>query len=301
MKPDGKYTKDISGVVADPNGGFLVGGVSEACSDSSSDRPVGAGLSQARTSVSGRTKPRGRGVSLARTCTARTVPARKLASVRKSHLKSSAGASQVVERQLASLVEECNAKPQRRTGRPQLVQWVQAGYARCSLCPFRYKTTDAKVAQVKLAAHFRTRHKGCKPAGLGMNNRMPSLICDLSPDQAAEWRCPYCSKGISFEAACAAGKQRIAPNKMQHKREFHPRVAWQKWRGADYVRRGCATGARFKGSTCSAHRLDGTSFRAFNSLGGPAGSARLAPSNRSTPSSSALPGSAKPAMLPAEM
>ena len=67
VKPDGKYTKDISGVVADPNGGFLVGGVSEACSDSSSDRPVGAGLSQARTSVSGRTKPRGRGMSLART------------------------------------------------------------------------------------------------------------------------------------------------------------------------------------------------------------------------------------------
>ena len=29
VKPDGKYTKDISGVVADPNGGFLVGGVSE--------------------------------------------------------------------------------------------------------------------------------------------------------------------------------------------------------------------------------------------------------------------------------
>ena len=46
---------------------------------------------------------------------------------------------------------------------------------------------------------------------------MPSLICDLSPDQAAEWRCPYCSKGISFEAARTAGKQRIASNKMQQK------------------------------------------------------------------------------------
>ena len=122
VKPDGKYTKDISSVVADPNGGFLVGGVSEACSDSSSERPVGAGLSQARTSASGRTKPGGRGMSLARTCAARTVPARVPASVRKSHLKSSAGGSQVAERQLASLVEECNAKPRRRTGRPQLVQ-----------------------------------------------------------------------------------------------------------------------------------------------------------------------------------
>ena len=60
-------------------------------------------------------------------------------------------------------------------------------------------------------------------------------------------------------------------------------------------------GPASRGSTCSAHRLDRTSFRAFNSLGGPAGSARLAPSNRLTPSRFALPGSAKPAMLPAEM
>ena len=59
-------------------------------------------------------------------------------------------------------------------------------------------------------------------------------------------------------------------------------------------------GPASRGSTCSAHRLDRTSFRAFNSLGGPAGSAMLAPSDRSTPSGSALPGSAKPAMLPAE-
>ena len=55
-----------------------------------------------------------------------------------------------------------------------------------------------------------------------------------------------------------------------------------------------------RGSTCFVRRPDRT-WRVFNSLGGPAGSARLAPSNRSTPSSSALPGSAKPATLPAEM
>ena len=249
VKPEGKYSKEIRSVVADPNGGFLVGGVSEACSASWSEGTAkGAGLSQARTSVSSRSRPRGRGMSAARTGTASTAPARKPASVRKSHFKSSARASQEANQELEALVEECTAKPRRCSGRPSLVQWVQAGYARCSLCPFKYKTTDAKVAQVKLAAHFRYHHKGCKPAGLGPHNRMPSLVCDLSDDQAVEWRCAFCSKGISFEAARSAGKRRIASNKLQHKRECHPHVTWKKWKGADYSSRaGSATETRFKG------------------------------------------------------
>ena len=64
VKPKGKYSKEILSVVDDPNGGFLVGGVSEACSASLSEGTAGgAGLSQARTSVSSRTRPRGRGMS----------------------------------------------------------------------------------------------------------------------------------------------------------------------------------------------------------------------------------------------
>ena len=249
VKPEGKYSKEILSVVDDPNGGFLVGGVSEACSASLSEGTAGgAGLSQAQTSVSSRTRPRGRGMSAARTGSARTAAVRKPASVRKSHLKSSARVSQEANQELEALLEECTAEPRRRTGRPTLVQWVQAGYARCSLCPFKYKTADAKAAQVKLAAHFRYHHQGCKPAGLGPNNRMPSLVCDLSHDQAAEWRCAFCSKGISFEAARSAGKRRIASNKLQHKRECHPHVSWKKWKGADYsTRAGSATETRFKG------------------------------------------------------
>ena len=49
---------------------------------------------------------------------------------------------------------------------------------------FKYKTADAKVAQVKLAGHF--EYHTSKPAGLGPNNRMLLLVCDLSEDQAAE-------------------------------------------------------------------------------------------------------------------
>ncbi|CAE7774466.1 unnamed protein product [Symbiodinium sp. CCMP2592] len=69
IKPDGEaYPREISATVADPNGGFLVGGVSEACSYSVSDASTvrrGAGMSQAQTSVATAGSKRRAGMSAA--------------------------------------------------------------------------------------------------------------------------------------------------------------------------------------------------------------------------------------------
>ena len=54
VQPHAKYAKELASVTADPNGGFLVGGVSEACSDSTTSHP----RSQARrNSRSAQTRP----------------------------------------------------------------------------------------------------------------------------------------------------------------------------------------------------------------------------------------------------
>ena len=57
LKPDeAKYPKEIVSVVTDSNGGFLVGGISEACSDSAPSS-VHRGISLAATSVLGTSRP----------------------------------------------------------------------------------------------------------------------------------------------------------------------------------------------------------------------------------------------------
>ncbi|CAE7305654.1 Otud3, partial [Symbiodinium microadriaticum] len=59
LKPDeAKYLKEIGSVVTDSNGGFLVGGISEACSDSAPSS-VRRGMSLAATSVLGTSRPKG--------------------------------------------------------------------------------------------------------------------------------------------------------------------------------------------------------------------------------------------------
>ena len=109
------------------------------------------------------------------------------------------------------MVQECAAGPRRRTGRLGVCQWIQGGFARCRLCPFRFKTSDPKVAQNVLGGHFRTHHTGHTPSGVcHFHQPMPSIICELSADQDRVWQCKFCSQGISVEAARSAGVARIA-------------------------------------------------------------------------------------------
>ena len=145
---------------------------------------------------------------------------------------------------LDGLVEACQSKPRRPRGRQPFCQWIQAGYARCRLCPFRVKTEDPKAAQSALAKHFRGHHKGSTPVGLGcMSVPMPSLVSTLSDDQDVAWKCPFCSKGISLEAARSAGDPRIARDKRDHKRTDHPRLSWKRWQAQDYSSRAVAATA----------------------------------------------------------
>ena len=161
------------------------------------------------------------------------------------------------------MVQECGAGPRRRTGRPGVCQWIQGGFARCRLCPFRFKTSDPKVAQNVLTGHFRTHHKGHTPSGVShFHQPMPSIICELSADQDRVWQCKFCSQGISVEAARSAGVARIARDKQEHKRRAHPRLSWKQWRKADYGDRALATTTTKYRATAAKHpHLEG--FKTF--------------------------------------
>ena len=172
-------------------------------------------------------------------------------------------ASGEVEQELEAMVQECAAGPRRRTGRPGICQWIQGGHTRCRLCPFRFKTSDPKVAQNVMTGHFRTHHKGHTPSGVSnFHQPMPSIICELSADQDRVWQCKFCSQGISVEAARSAGVARIARDKQEHKRSAHPHLTWKQWRQADYGDRALATTTtKFRATAAKHPHLEG--FRTF--------------------------------------
>ena len=118
--------------------------------------------------------------------------------------------AEVKEQDLEALVQVCAAKPKRRPGRPAICQWVQDGFARCRLCPFRVQAADPRTAQLALASHFQGHHKGHTPTGAqNFNQQLPSVVTLLSVDQDCVWKCKFCSMGISVEAARSAGDVRI--------------------------------------------------------------------------------------------
>lgn len=146
------------------------------------------------------------------------------------------------EDHLEAMVQECATGPKRKTGRPGLCQWIQGGYARCRLCPFRFATTDPVAAQKALKNHFGSHHRGFSPSGAApMCQQLPSLVAPLSADQDCAWKCKYCECGISTEAALSAGRPRVARDKKLHKSQAHPSLSWKQWYAKDRSERALAT------------------------------------------------------------
>ena len=140
-------------------------------------------------------------------------------------------------------------KVARKTGRPRLVQWCQAGLARCHLCPFQIPCPDnhTRRPQSALRDHYARCHDGMCPSGLHSGEEMPTTVAALSADQEAAWRCRFCSQGISLEAAQSAGEARLVRDKRRHRTEAHPHISWKIWHRASY-------GDRAYTATCTRYR-----------------------------------------------
>ena len=62
--------------------------------------------------------------------------------------------------------------------------------------------------------------------GSNVNGQMPTLVTQVSADQDVAWKCEFCDHGISLEAFTSAGANRVARDKMDHKKQRHPRISW---------------------------------------------------------------------------
>ena len=255
-----RYPEDIAAVRTDSNGGWLVGGVSEACSISAASstapsvaRSRAPGISQAATSAFSRSSKPGKGKVAARSVAAGARTHRLSARAsqrgpgasgagsrkRKHQVDQEAGGGDTTAGDLSPLSDAVQIKVQRPTGRPKCCSWAQAGFARCRLCPFQIKSSgeDDALAQRKLQAHYKLRHPGECHSGIDFHKPMPSLVTPLSPDQDVYWQCKFCDCGISLEAASSAGEARIVRDRVQHKTIAHPRLRWKAWRRASYSER----------------------------------------------------------------
>ncbi|CAE7270798.1 hypothetical protein AK812_SmicGene40597 [Symbiodinium microadriaticum] len=223
LKPDeAKYPKEIASVVTDSNGGFLVGGISEACSDSPPSS-FHRGISLAATSVLGTSRPaktrlrgktcvtasaKGAGISAA--CTESTAAAGTARTPAASVCTVVSGTA------LASTDVDMSV---RGPGQKRKLFCVD-GYARCRLCPWRRACSDDVTAACLQVAHFRAMHPGETPAG---NQVVKDMICQL-PDGRSWWRCPLCEQGIPFQIGREACQRRVAAEIRAHKTAAHSKA-----------------------------------------------------------------------------
>ncbi|CAE7236888.1 unnamed protein product [Symbiodinium microadriaticum] len=250
LKPDeAKYPKEIVSVVTDSNGGFLVGGISEACSDSAPSS-VHRGISLAATSVLGTSRPvqtrlrsktcmpataKGAGISAA--CTESTAADDTARTPAASIDTAGAG---------YALASSDRNMPVRGPGQKRKLFCVD-GYARRRLCPWQRACSDDVTAACLQVAHFRAMHPGETPAG---TQAVKDMIRQL-PDGQHWWRCPLWEQGIPFEIGREACQRRVAAEIRAHKTAAHPKVRWAKWRGLDYQGRAeRATVTRYNAQVC---------------------------------------------------
>ena len=182
----------------------------------------GRGMSVARTTYADSHIPRGGGMSAARSCT-------------------KASAAQLAKSPASIAMPPCPEHARgvkRKTGRPRLVQWSKAGFARCHLCSFMIPChgNEEFNVQGRLRAHYARFHAGATPSGF-RKGPMPTTVTSLSPDQETVWQCKFCDQGISLEASLSAGPARLARDRRRHRNDAHPHISWKAWRKAGYADR----------------------------------------------------------------
>ncbi|CAE7765824.1 Pol, partial [Symbiodinium necroappetens] len=237
-----KYSKELLEVSADPNGGFLVGGVSELATESCSSRGAGTRAADLRTESSRRTKglsvatPVPSGSQAGHRCKARSeeAPGKRLRTVSSAH--SCAPPSDVSGRAshgLASDLPELPPEPVVLDGfvdprqRPTKVR-CKNKYTFCRLCPWTRQCRDHDQAASLQKRHFATHHPGLTPTGQCQRVR------------------------IDFETGNASPAKRILQAVREHKIACHPRVRWLKWATLSYKDRAeKATVTRFNASSAA--------------------------------------------------
>ena len=96
-----------------------------------------------------------------------------------------------------------------------------------------------KKMQGRLRSHYARHHPGHYHSG-SQPGQMPTLVTQVAADQDVAWKCEFCDHGISLKPF-TAGANRVARDKMNHKKQHRPRISWKRWRQSDFTDRALAT------------------------------------------------------------
>lgn len=245
------YPKDLLSVVADPCGGFLVGGVSELATASESS--VGRGTRAADL----RTEPTESRLSSRRRAPTPQQSAKRSQSAKQPRRQSiqvpdstalswgkgtigSAGDDDVDDAVSASASNQPPRPKRVNTPPADVAEMVRLKLFQCKLCNFKRRGTNRR----QLLA-FKTRHmKQHRPGHPILNTSRDvhaARMIKVRPGDDIAWKCPLCDIGITKVEAATMTRSVFWQVKFGHRRDKHPRITKERWKeilGAHRKRQG---------------------------------------------------------------
>ena len=245
LSPDGddKYPDELLNVTCDPNGGFLVGGVSELHTDYTSSRgapsvqnaslmPHRAADLRTETSVTDSVRERRQRFKRAMADSAKSVNTKKARpnkSQPASTLQGEAVSGVVFEEQDVEPQAVAPTPAQLRMRRLVFHKLPASGLFQCSLCAFvRKAKTQAQYSEIRYR-HCTQYHNG---AGLPGKPKRKSVLSKVQPKMAYAWQCKFCDQGILNSVRAEISKPTFKDAKRKHRQQVHPRISDKTWQAA---------------------------------------------------------------------
>jgi len=233
------YPKELLDVVADPCGGFLVGGISELRTETASSVGRGTRAADLRTEVTGSRPSSRRGRSPKKqsrggSCTPKSQV--RAGSGRGFDVSSCGRNSAGTVQDTAELVPgpplppDAPPPPRRRYEPPDdLAEMLRLKLFQCRLCNYKRRGTNRRQLLDFKAYHMKRHHPGH-----GVMNTLSEVhtarMIRVRPGDDVAWKCPLCDLGITKEEEARMSRSVSWHLKLDHRGLKHPRIDKERWK-----------------------------------------------------------------------
>ena len=228
------YPKDLLDVVADPCGGFLVGGVSELGTESASS--VGRGTRAADLRTEPTVSKPSRRPKQSQQSEVASIPRRPATQAQASNA-SSCGPGTFVSMCGDVDFGECSASDPHQPSRPQRVVTPPADVAtmlrlklfQCRLCNFKQRGSN-RVQLLGIKNRHMKRHHPGHPLLNTSRQLHTTRMIQVKPGDDVAWKCPLCDIGITKEEHANMTRSVAWQVKFDHRGDKHPRITKERWK-----------------------------------------------------------------------